>query len=396
MRSFWRAWVAEWRHLLASPADLALLTLFPLAAIAVIASAFVGGVARQLPVAVIDQDGGAFALELRTALAASPALRVVGTTVDTGEVLQALRRGEVVAALQIPPGVGQGLARAQTPVLTVYYNASFLSVGKLAEGAIESAVTATAAKSLLTRQLNAVVPVARRAVPTVQTSVLSNPQASFEGFLEAMIHPAVLHLVVACATVMALGRELRHGSLARWARRQRNLPMALAGKLAPAVLLTALWGAVWLIWLAGVRGWRPQGSIGLIWLGQVLLFMGTASLSALLVAGTRRVGTALSMSAIYAGSALAFSGGTLSLNGASKLAIGWSALLPYPHYLALAMDQSLGAPPSLALRPGLILLGYTLVAGGAACLLLIWARQQGGAGPAPRAPIQPEAADAPL
>ena len=82
--------------------------------------------------------------------------------------------------------------------------------------------------------------------------------------------------------------------------------------------------------------------------------------------------------------------------GASKLAIGWSALLPYPHYLALAMDQSLGAPPSLALRPGLILLGYTLVAGGAACLLLIWARQQGGAGPAPRAPIQPEAADAPL
>ena len=60
------------------------------------------------------------------------------------------------------------------------------------------------------------------------------------------------------------------------------------------------------------------------------------------------------------------------------------------------MDQSLGAPPSLALRPGLILLGYTLVAGGAACLLLIWARQQGGAGPAPRAPIQPEAADAPL
>ena len=60
MRSFWRAWVAEWRHLLRSPADLALLTLFPLATIAIVASIFVGGVARQLPVAVIDQDGSAF------------------------------------------------------------------------------------------------------------------------------------------------------------------------------------------------------------------------------------------------------------------------------------------------------------------------------------------------
>ena len=375
MRSFWRNWVAEWRHLLRSPGDLALLTLFPLAAMAIVAATFIGGVARQLPVAVIDEDGGAFSRELRAALAASPALQVVGTTVDAAEVMQALRRGEVVAALQIPSGVDQGLARAQVPVLTVYYNASFLSIGKLAASAIEGAVTQAATHSLLARQTNAVVPVLRRAPPTVQTSILFNPQASFEGYLQAMIHPAVLHLVVACATVMALGRELRAGSLSRWARRQRNLPMALTGKLAPAVLLTAAWGALWLIWLAGVRGWRPLGSIGLIWLGQLLLYMATAAISALLVAGARRVGTALSLSAIYAGSALAFSGGTLPLQGASWFARGWSAVLPYPHYLPIAMDQFLGAPASVALRPVLMLLGYTLVAGGIACLLIAWQRR---------------------
>ena len=76
----------------------------------------------------------------------------------------------------------------------------------------------------------------------------------------------------------------------------------------------------------------------------------TSENSALLVAGARRVGTALSLTAIYAGSALAFSGGTLPLNGASWLAVGWSAILPYPHYLALAMDQALGSPPALARR----------------------------------------------
>lgn len=390
MRSFWRAWVAEWRHLLRSPADLALLTLFPLATIAIVASIFVGGVARQLPVAVIDQDGSAFSRELASALAASPTLDVAITTPDAAAALKALRGGRVVAALQIPPGAAQGLARAQSPVLTVYYNASFLSVGKLAESAIEGAVTAMAAPALLAHELNAVLPAVRRTLPTVQTSVLFNPQAAFEGYLEAMVQPAVLHLVVACATVMALGRELRRGSLRGWARRQRNLPMALAGKMGPAVLLMGFWGAVWLIWLAGVRDWRPQGSIALAWLGQVLLFMATAAISALLVAGAKRVGTALSLTAIYAGSALAFSGGTLPLNGASWLAVGWSAVLPYPHYLALAMDQALGSPPALALRPGAVLLGYVLIAGGVACALMALARR-----PQPRpAPNTHEAAHA--
>ena len=102
------------------------------------------------------------------------------------------------------------------------------------------------------------------------------------------------------------------------------------------------------------------------------------------------MGTALSLTAIYAGSALAFSGGTLPLNGASWLAVGWSAVLPYAHYLALAMDQALGSPPALALRPGAVLLGYVLIAGGVACALMALARR-----PQPRiAPNNAEAAHA--
>ena len=95
------------------------------------------------------------------------------------------------------------------------------------------------------------------------------------------------------------------------------------------------------------------------------------------------------MSAIYAGSALAFSGGTLPLSGASWFARSWSAALPYPHYLPLAMDQFIGAPPSLALRPALTLLAYTLVAGGLAWVLIAGQRRR------PAQPSSPSAAAAP-
>ena len=107
MRSFWRAWVAEWRHLLRSPADLALLTLFPLATIAIVASIFVGGVARQLPVAVIDQDGSAFSRELASALAASPTLDVAITTPDELGVDVAPRLSTL--AMAEPPKRAAGL-----------------------------------------------------------------------------------------------------------------------------------------------------------------------------------------------------------------------------------------------------------------------------------------------
>lgn len=366
MRSFCLNWVAQWRHLRRNPSDLGLLVIFPLGAIAIIAAMLIDGALRQVPVAVIDEDQSAVSRALARHVAASPTLQLVGTSASPQQVQRLLRSETVYAALHIPHGVAEGLARHTRPVLTVYYNATFLTSGKLAESAIDDAVTAALAEAL-PEQLNAVLPVLRRSVPVVQSTVLFNAATSFEWYLQALIHPAVLHLLVACASVVALGRLLHGGSLAAWAAGQRNLPLALAGRLAPGVLIISAWGAVWLIWLCGVRGWRPEGSLLLIWLGQVALYAATAAVSAALVTISRDVGSSLSTSAVYAGSALAYSGGTLPLIGASWFARHWSALLPFPHYLTLQMDQFLGAPPALGLQGLGVLLLYTVAAG-----LLAW------------------------
>ena len=48
----------------------------------------------------------------------------------------------------------------------------------------------------------------RAAIPQVQISVLFNPEASFEWYLQALIQPAMLHLLAACVGVYAMAREL--------------------------------------------------------------------------------------------------------------------------------------------------------------------------------------------
>lgn len=369
MRSFGLNWAAQWRHLLRSPSDLGLLIIFPLASIALIAAMLIGGVLRHVPVAVIDEDQSELSHALVRHVAASPTLQLVGVTQQPQDVQRLLRDESVYAALHIPRGAAEGLARHTRPVFTLYYNATFLTSGKLAEGAIDAAVTAALTEAL-PRQLNAVLPALTRSTPVVQTTVLFNAATSFEWYLQALIHPAVLHLLIACASVVAMGRLLHGGRMAAWAAGQGSVALALAGRLAPGVLIISAWGAVWLIWLCGVRGWRPEGSLLLIWLGQVALYAATAAVSAALVVITRDVGVSLSMSAVYAGSALAYSGGTLPLIGASWFARHWSALLPFPHYLSLQMDQFLGAPLALGLQTLGTLLLYTVTAGALACLAL--------------------------
>jgi ABC-2 type transport system permease protein len=127
------------------------------------------------------------------------------------------------------------------------------------------------------------------------------------------------------------------------------------------VAIGAFWAAAWLIWIAGIRGWQPQGSLALIFLGQLVLLAGTAAISAMLVALSKETSTALAVCAVYAGSALAYSGGSLPVQGASLFARGWSGFLPFTHYLDLQMDQWLGAPAWVASRQLAILSLYLLV-----------------------------------
>lgn len=93
-------------------------------------------------------------------------------------------------------------------------------------------------------------------------------------------------------------------------------------------------------------------------------------MSALLIALTGEVATSLSASVIYAGSALAYSGASLPLNGGILFARVWSSVLPLTHYVALEMDQTIGVSLATWGRQAAVLALVPLVAGGAALLVI--------------------------
>uniref|UniRef100_UPI0035C99370 ABC transporter permease n=1 Tax=uncultured Sphingomonas sp. TaxID=158754 RepID=UPI0035C99370 len=370
MSAFGRALSAELAHLRRSRWDLAMLTLMPAILLFVMGAMLFGGVARDLPIAVVDQDDSSASRAILRDLNASPAVRVVSVGGSMAAALTLARREQVWAIVEIPHGVGSGLARGTAPAIHILYQASFLSTGTQALRGIEAAVSA-ATTDLVGAELSAHgLPTPRLTPLVVQATALYNAATSFEWYLLALVDPAVLHLLTACVTVMALGRELRDRSLGVWAHASGGALPALAGKLLPYVGAMTMWGVIWLLYLTLARGWRVEGSMALLVGGQALFYAGTACISALLVAVTRETATGLSASAVYAGSALAFSGATLPLDGGSAFARIVSAILPLTHYLALQMGQFTGDAPAAAVAPLACLLAYVVVAGGGAAALI--------------------------
>lgn len=358
---FTRALGAEIAHLARSRWDLTLLFVLPFVLLAVIAAMLFQGVVRDVPVAVVDQDHSAFSRAAVRNMQASPSLRVVAQPTDLEAAWPLMRAGRIYSVAYIPKDLEKNAFR-QSDAVIVYYNGAFQTVGALAATAQSTALADAVAPMILARARAAGLPAAALKPPAVQVTLLGNPQLSFELFLGGLIAPGVLHLLMACAAVMGVGRELRGGSLKAWsARMDGRLTAALAGKLTPYVVVFTLWGLIWIAWLCGWRGWGIEGSLPMLAAGLVALMAATAALSALLVALTGDMDVSFSATAIYAGAAIAFSNGTLPLTNGPAFSQIWSGVLPFTHYLRLQNQQMvLGADPGASLPSLLILAGVAL------------------------------------
>lgn len=358
---FGRALRAEVAHLARSGWDLILLIVMPVVLMVVVGAMLYQGVVRDVPVAVVDQDHSAFSRAAIRHMEASPGVRVVAQPTDLEAAWPLMRSGKIYSLAYIPRGPEKNAFR-QPDAVIVYFNGAFQTVGSLAASAQTTALTNAAAPLILDRARALGVPSARLKAPAVQVTILGNPQLSFELFLGGLIMPGVLHLLMACAAVMGVGRELRGGSLKDWsARMDGRLAAALAGKLTPYVLAFTLWGAVWIAWLCGWRGWGVEGSLLMVLGGLFALMAATAGISALLVALTGDMDVSFSATAVYAGSAIAFSNGTLPLLHGPAFAQVWSAALPFTHYLRLQNEQMvLGSDIAASIAPLLILLAVAV------------------------------------
>ncbi|PZQ19844.1 MAG: ABC transporter permease [Rhodanobacter denitrificans] len=343
--SFVDAWSREIAFLRGSMPELAMITVLPLILVATLAWLLSDAVIRDLPIAVVDHDRSDISRELIRRLDASAGLSVVEQPPELSRAWSLVRRLTVYAVVYVPNDLRRDIQRGDAAVF-VYYNASLLTAGQGASRDVASVVAGF--DQAVLRPIIALrsgVGAVGRPPLAVQSTLLFNSARSYEHFLLGLLFPGVLHLVAALAMVSALGRELRDGTGAGWLARSADRYAAIAGKLAPYVLLFAAYGSLGVLYLAYARGGGIAGSLGLLLVGQLGLYGACATVSLFLVGLTRDMGSALSMVGLYIGTALAFSGATFPVIEGPLFTRVWNALLPLTAYVRLQVQQvDIGAP----------------------------------------------------
>jgi ABC-2 type transport system permease protein len=380
----------EWRWLLHDRAALILIFGVPLFAFAVLTAVFSHPAIRELGVVVVDMDRSETSRAFAEEVAASSGLSIVERAGDLATAARAIRSGDAIGAVYLPPDFERDLKAGRRPQVVGFYNQQFLTAAGIASSGLSDSLSAAA-----TRAAERTAPKASRVGSLVaETIVLVNPQRNYAQFLLRTLLPMVLHVIITIAAGYSVGSEFGRRSMRTWLACAGGNPIvALAGKLAP------LFGIFFLIMLSvpfileGLLGISFKGDVPMIVVAASLLIIGYLALGALMQLLVRNLAIGLGLTGLVVSPAFGYAGVGFPTFGMNAFSQAWGAVLPVRWYMAVLLGQAArGLPLSESARPFAALAALAILYSLLALLRLpVVARSATRSAPAP-APLAATAA----
>jgi ABC-2 type transport system permease protein len=358
----------------------------PVIAFGLLGLTFSAAVVRGLGVTVVDMDHSATSQLFVQTVAASPGITIVERDNDLGAAARAIRAGDSIAAIYLPPDFEHDLRAGRRPHAVGFYNTQFFTPGSNASKSISDAINAAATA---VAPATAATPHAGEAPPGLvpEEYVLTNPALNYAAFLLRAVLPTVLHVVIAITAAYAVGSEFRRRSMSAWWQVSgQSIATALVGKLLPYFIVQlatfALMVAILELWL-GV-GFR--GNVLLMTAAAILLIVAYQMIGCLLQLLTRNLALGLSLTGIIVSPAFGYAGVGFPVIAMGWFPRAWGSILPLRWYIQILFDQAArGAPLRQTAAPFAYLCTIT-----AMLMFLVWLRCRALARSGFAAPVEPE------
>ncbi|MBW3498920.1 ABC transporter permease [Janthinobacterium sp. NKUCC08_JDC] len=366
----------EWRRLRGDFWDFGMLSWIPVVLCGMLWLVFSAGIARDLPIVVIDNDNSTLSRQLTRWLDASPGIKVAAKVVSSDEALHRLRERTAFGYLLIPDDFERKLLGGRQATVQWLYNAQFSShAGALLRDVRTVSTTLSAGIEMTARVKKGMSGVQAAAqFEPIRTTLnsLYNENISYEAFLTLALMPAMLQIFIVVAIVTSIGRELRDGTVPQWLASARgNWLRAIGAKLLFPLIAYCALALLYLLFFSLARGWAVAGSLPALLLSMLLLVLAYCGLATLLIAATLSLRLALSGAAFITAPAFAFAGQAFPLMAMPAPARAWAEALPLTHYLQLQTKYWLaGAPWRYGVQEMLILAGIAIGCGAVGVFLL--------------------------
>ena len=348
----------ELRRLTHQPMYFVLMFLLPLLSFAFFAVLFQKGVARDIPIAVLDQDRSTLSRKVTQMIEETPtALVAYGIqSMDEGERL--MREGRISAVVQIPAFFEKNILSNSQTHIEAYISGSNITVNGLLSKDIQTAVTMFSAGiqiQLLTKQgLTERQAMAQLQPVRFDKHVLFNPYINYGYYLSPSFMPMMLLIFIVMVTVFSIGTELKNGTAREWlASADDSMGAALLGKMLPVTVIMFLLSLVMFVIIFKVVGVPLNGSFTLSLTGTLLFILSYQSISVLIVSIMANLRLSLSLGGGYSVLAFTFSGLTFPIMAMYPAMRAVSKLFPFTYYTDLFVDQMLRGAPARCSLPDL-------------------------------------------
>lgn len=346
--------------------DLGMLTWIPLVLYVLTWFIFAGGVVRDIPLVVVDENQSTLSRQLVRWLDASPGISVAEEVGTSQEAFFLLRERRAYGLVLIPKDFSTEISQGRSVSIQWFYNGQFSShAGALTKDVrtVVATMSAGAKMTARTKRGTSTVQAAEQFEP-IRTALVSlfNENTSYESFLAMVLIPSMLQIFIVVAVVTTIGRELRDGTIPQWlAAANQSWPVAVAGKLFYPFVAFCVQALLFVIFFAVIRDWAIEGSVMAILVSLLLFILAYIGLGIMIIGITLSLRNALSAAAFITAPAFAYAGQGFPLLAMPPLAKVWAQSLPLTHYLQLQTRHWLaGAPFQYGIGEMLVLCGFAV------------------------------------
>tara|TARA_R110001583_G_scaffold83691_4_gene220862 strand:+ start:1664 stop:2842 length:1179 start_codon:yes stop_codon:yes gene_type:complete len=325
------------------------------------------GVARNLPIAVVDLDHTAISRNVIAQLDSAPEIEIGFFPINQQKGEELIRLGKVYGVITIPQNFETDLKKGKQVSIINQYNSNILLPGGLEHKAFRTVIGTISAGINIEKQRKQGVSLQQAVVnyqPIVSNNqVLSNPYTNYSYYLNTGFLAMFFQIFVMLTTIYCFGTDLKYNKGNKLLTITKgSLSAIILGKVLPYTVWFLLVGIIMFFSMYVWQDFPFFGSKLAVLFGLFLLIVANQSFALLFISISNSFREALTIGSGFAAVSLSFSGITFPIFGMPKILQWLSQIFPFTHFFELLLDQSQrGFPVFYSLKSLAILMILSIV-----------------------------------
>jgi ABC-2 type transport system permease protein len=305
------------------------------------------GMPTDLPVAFVDLDNSSLSRNLGRQVDAMEYMKIAGQYADFESARRAVQQGKVYGIFLIPPHFSQDVMAGRQPKLTVYTNNAFyLPASLLYKDMRTIASMASAAVAMQTGKAKGFpeAQIKAKIQPVVlETHTIANPSMDYGVYLNTLLIPGIISLLIICMTVYCIGIEIKEDTREEWFETGGgSIFVSLTGKLIPhSIVFTAIGLLMYAVFF--IFQDFPVNNILAMVVNWILYVLASQAMGIFFIGCFPVLRRALSISVLMAILSFSFAGFSFPVDGMYPVLKAAANIYPLRHYYLIYSDQALNA-----------------------------------------------------